>query len=185
MAIEPTINPAPEDIGTGTGGGADIETPQTPDFTGGAEVLQDGQGGAIVQALQQAMAQQGGEPPVSHTANLAELLDEGTLGELSSDLRAAYEEDLESRAEWEETYTKGLDQLGVKTEERTQPFEDQGVVLSTTQKETLLEFLYENLDRLPSQLSYRDIEEFAAEMINFPQQYKQLWRGRLKTEEAA
>ena len=57
MAIEPTINPAPEDIGTGSGmGGANIETPQTPDFTGGAEVLQDGQGGAIVQALQQAMA---------------------------------------------------------------------------------------------------------------------------------
>ena len=108
MAIEPTINPAPEDIGTGSGmGGANIETPQTPDFTGGAEVLQDGQGGAIVQALQQAMSQQGAEEPISHSANLAELLDEGTLGELSSDLRAAYEEDLESRAEWEETYTEG------------------------------------------------------------------------------
>ena len=140
MAIEPTINPVPEEMGTGTGMGADIETPQLPDFTGGAEVLQDGQGGAIVQALQQAMEQQGGEPPVSHSANISELLDEGTLGELSSDLRAAYEEDLESRAEWEETYTKGLDQLGVKTEERTQPFEGASGVTHPLIAESVTQF---------------------------------------------
>ena len=36
----------------------------------------------------------------NHDANLAEILDEATLGEISSDLRGKYEEDLESSAEW-------------------------------------------------------------------------------------
>ena len=57
-----------------------------------------------------------------HNANLADVLDEQTLGELSSDLIAQYEEDSNSRDEWEEGYVKGLDLLGIKYEERTQPF---------------------------------------------------------------
>ena len=57
-----------------------------------------------------------------HNANLADVLDDSILGELSSDLRGMYEEDNDSRAEWEEGYVKGLDLLGIKYEERTQPF---------------------------------------------------------------
>ena len=76
----------------------------------------------MVQALMEVL---GGEmeTQLDHEANLAEALDEGYLGEISSDLRGSYEEDLESRSEWEEAYTKGLDQLGIKFEERSQPFE--------------------------------------------------------------
>ena len=55
-------------------------------------------------------------------ANLAEYLDDSSLGLISSDLLASYEEDLTSRKEWSETYTKGLDLLGLKYNERTQPF---------------------------------------------------------------
>ena len=55
-------------------------------------------------------------------ANLAEYLDDSSLGLISSDLLASYEEDLTSRKEWAETYTKGLDLLGLKYNERTQPF---------------------------------------------------------------
>ena len=55
-------------------------------------------------------------------ANLAEYLDENSLGLISSDLLASYEEDLTSRKEWSETYTKGLELLGLKYNERTQPF---------------------------------------------------------------
>ena len=43
------------------------------------------------------------EEQIPHGANLAEYLDDGYLGEISSDLRASYEEDLDSRSEWEET----------------------------------------------------------------------------------
>ena len=100
----------------------DVSVPMPEDFAGGAEVLDDGQGGAIVQALAESfMGEQ--QQPVEHNANLAEYLDEGYLGEISTELRASYQEDLDSREEWEETYTKGLDQLGIRYEERTRPFE--------------------------------------------------------------
>jgi hypothetical protein len=56
-------------------------------------------------------------------ANLAEFLDESILGELSSELRSAYEDDLSSRSEWETAYVNGLDLLGLKTEDRSTPFE--------------------------------------------------------------
>lgn len=54
--------------------------------------------------------------------NLAEVLDENDLERIGSELVAAFQNDKDSRKEWEETYTKGLDQLGLKIEERTQPW---------------------------------------------------------------
>ena len=58
----------------------------------------------------------------SHTANLAEILDDSTLGELSSELLSKCEEDLESRGEWEDALAKGLSLLGINYEERDEPF---------------------------------------------------------------
>ena len=117
----------------------DVSVPQPETFEGGAEILDDGRGGAIVQALTEIMGQQAA-PPVPHNANLAEMLDEGYLGEISSDLRASYEEDMESRSDWEETYTKGLDQLGVKYEERSQPFEGASGVTHPLIAESVTQF---------------------------------------------
>ena len=57
-----------------------------------------------------------------HDANLAEMLDDSVLGELSSDLRAKVKEDMESRDEWEEAIAKGLGLLGINYEERNEPF---------------------------------------------------------------
>ena len=57
-----------------------------------------------------------------HTANLAEVLDDGVLGELSSDLRAKFREDVESREDWEEAIAKGLGLLGINYEDRSEPF---------------------------------------------------------------
>ena len=100
----------------------DVPVPSLPDFSGGAQVTPDGDGGATVRALADIIAEEESASAMEHGANLAEFLEEGYLGEISTDLRASYEEDLSSRSEWEETYTKGLDQLGVRYEERTQPF---------------------------------------------------------------
>ena len=58
----------------------------------------------------------------SHTANLAEILDDSILGELSSELGSSFEDDLESRSEWEEALTKGLGLLGINYEDRDEPF---------------------------------------------------------------
>ena len=63
------------------------------------------------------------EDGVPFDANLAEYLDERALQQLSSDLVAAYENDLHSRKDWEETYTEGIKLLGLKYEERTEPWE--------------------------------------------------------------
>ena len=54
--------------------------------------------------------------------NLAEDMDERTLKRLGMELISEYKKDKESRKEWEEGYTKGLDLLGVKYMEQTRPF---------------------------------------------------------------
>ena len=103
--------------------GMEVDVPQPEDFEGGAEVMDDGAGGAIIQAL---LGEEGAEvvtEEYDHNANLAEVLDESILGEISSELRGRFEEDQDSRSEWQESYTNGLDLLGVKYEERSQPFQ--------------------------------------------------------------
>ena len=117
----------------------DVDVPE--DFAGGAEVIDDGQGGAIVQAMMGMEDEDGVEVEiVEHTANLAELLDDGVLGEISSELVGLYEEDHESRSEWEETYSKGLDLLGIKYNERTEPFEGASGVTHPLISESVTQF---------------------------------------------
>ena len=54
--------------------------------------------------------------------NLAEELDDTALGLLVSDLTSQYESNNNSRKDWRENYEKGLQLLGYKYEERTEPF---------------------------------------------------------------
>jgi len=63
------------------------------------------------------------EGDVPFDANLAEYMDERALAELSGDLVHAYDNDIASRKDWEETYTEGIKLLGLKYEERTEPWE--------------------------------------------------------------
>jgi len=141
MALPPIVDSgiSPEDMMPTE---ASVEVPvddQIEMFPNGAEVIPDGDGGAIIEALGEMMSE-GPEEDIPHNANLAEYLDDGYLGEISSDLRASYEEDLESRSEWEETYTKGLDQLGVRYEERSQPFEGASGVTHPLIAESVTQF---------------------------------------------
>ncbi len=55
-------------------------------------------------------------------ANLAEHIDEHILDAIGSELQSAYEDDKASRRDWEEAYMAGLDQLGLKVEDRTTPW---------------------------------------------------------------
>ena len=59
---------------------------------------------------------------VEFDSNLAEHIEDDVLQELGSKLVGDYTGDKDSRSDWEETYTKGLDQLGLKIEERTTPW---------------------------------------------------------------
>jgi hypothetical protein len=59
---------------------------------------------------------------VDFNANLAEHLDERDLDRLAGELIGAFESDKDSRGDWERTYIEGLDNLGLKIEERTEPW---------------------------------------------------------------
>ena len=63
------------------------------------------------------------EPPVEFAANLAETIEENELQNISSDLMGEYDSDKASREEWEKTYSQGLDLLGFKYTERSEPFQ--------------------------------------------------------------
>lgn len=64
----------------------------------------------------------GGNEDIEHAGNLADIMDEGDLDSIAADLVSDFEEDLNTRAEWEKAYIQGLDLLGLKIEERTIPW---------------------------------------------------------------
>jgi len=72
--------------------------------------------------------------------NLAEVIDENDLERIGSELIGAFQNDKDSRRDWEETYTKGLDQLGLKIEERTQPWNGTCGVFHPMLSEAVIKF---------------------------------------------
>ena len=60
---------------------------------------------------------------LEHDDNLAEIIPEDELTKIASDLDAEIQIDVTSRADWEETYKEGIKLLGLKMEERTEPWD--------------------------------------------------------------
>ena len=89
------------------------------DLADGIDIEEVEDGGVIVD-FDPEMARMAGEE--DFFANLAEFMDDSELGMLSSDLLSQYESARDSRMDWEDEYNKGLELLGFKYEERTQPF---------------------------------------------------------------
>ena len=81
----------------------------------GAEMTEDG--GMIIDFDPDAI-----DPSGDFFANLADEMSEDALKKLGTELIGQYQGDRDSRNEWEETYIKGLDQLGLKIEDRTLPW---------------------------------------------------------------
>ena len=78
-------------------------------------------------------------------ANIADYLSEGTLQKLASELVELVQEDINSRKEWADTYVKGLEVLGFKYEERTEPWQDACGVYSTVLAEAAIRFQAESM----------------------------------------
>ena len=78
-------------------------------------------------------------------ANLAEEMDEGELTELCDDLIGEFEEDLSSRKDWMQTYVDGLELLGMKIEERTEPWPGSCGVYHPLLSEALVKFQAETI----------------------------------------
>ena len=78
-------------------------------------------------------------------ANLAEFLEENTLNSLSQDLLGQVDADVDSRKDWADTFVKGLDVLGFKYEERSEPWEGSCGVYSTVLAEAAIRFQAETM----------------------------------------
>ena len=97
--------------------GQTIELPEDQQEGTGPQVINEEDGGATLDFNPQMRAQEG-----SFEGNIAEWIEDGVLDKISSDLRSNFEDDKNSRSDWEKAYTEGLDLLGFKYEERAKPF---------------------------------------------------------------
>jgi hypothetical protein len=77
--------------------------------------------------------------------NLAEFLDESVLEELASELASDFDDDVGSRKDWMQTYVDGLELLGMKIEERTEPWEGACGVYHPLLSEALVKFQAETM----------------------------------------
>jgi hypothetical protein len=82
---------------------------------------------------------------VEFDANLAEHLEEGVLNDLSEEVLSLVDADIDSRKDWADTFVKGLDVLGFKYEERTEPWEGACGVYSTVLAEAAIRFQAETM----------------------------------------
>jgi hypothetical protein len=77
--------------------------------------------------------------------NLAEELSDKYMAELSSDLLEDFSNDVNSRKDWLETYVDGLELLGLKIEERSEPWEGACAVYHPLLSEALVKFQAETM----------------------------------------
>jgi len=140
----PSLNPAPLGLSTlveDDGPGIEIEI-ETPD----GELV--GMGGLEIDLMDIVS----GEKSDDFDANLAEEMDEGELQKLAGDLIELVDADIGSRKEWVEMYVKGLDVLGMRYEERTEPWLGACGVFSTVLTEAAIRFQSETIiETFPAQ----------------------------------
>jgi hypothetical protein len=85
-------------------------------------------------------------------ANLAEYMSEGDLAELTGDLVGDFEGDIASRKDWIQAYVDGLELLGLKIEERTEPWPGACGVYHPLLSEALVKFQSETMmETFPAQ----------------------------------
>jgi hypothetical protein len=118
--------------------GQEVQLPeQVVEFEPDVELTEMQDGGAEVNFDPNAPIDQSQIP---FDANLAEYIEEKDSRKFANDLVGAFEADKESRKDWEDTYVKGLDMLGFKYEDRTQPFEGASGVVHPLLAESVTQF---------------------------------------------
>ena len=96
--------------------------------------------------------EQGEETAEDFDANLAEYMSESELQTLASDLMGEVDADMHSRRDWVDMYVKGLEVLGMKYEERTEPWNGACGVFSTLLTEAAVRFQSEMIiETFPAQ----------------------------------
>jgi hypothetical protein len=85
---------------------------------------------------------------VRHDSNLAEFMSEGDLDSLASELVAQFDADRNSRADWEDSYIRGLDLLGLKFEDRSTPWEGACGVFHPMLSEAVIRFQAQTIQEI-------------------------------------
>lgn len=86
------------------------------------------------------------------SANLAETLDDSVLAGISSELLEAYETDIGARKDWEDAYYEGIELLGLRIEDRTEPWEGACGVSHPLLAEAVVKFQSETImETFPAQ----------------------------------
>ena len=86
-----------------------------------------------------------GEEAEDFNANLADEMDEGQLTELAGDLLGDVQSDSDSRKDWMQTYVEGLELLGMKIEDRTEPWPGACGIIHPLLSEALVKFQSETI----------------------------------------
>jgi len=138
MAIEKGISKAPE--------GIDVELPEEmpqPDLeieVVNPDMVTLDDGSVEITLIP------GAEPTdMPFEGNLAEVMEENDLARLSEDLIGLIDSDIDSRKDWADTFVDGLDVLGFRYEERTDPWEGACGVYSTVLSEAAIRFQAETM----------------------------------------
>jgi hypothetical protein len=89
--------------------------------------------------------EEGDEDEEDFNANLAEQMSDGELTTLAGDLLGDFDSDISSRKDWIQTYVDGLELLGLKIEERSEPWEGACGVFHPLLSEALVKFQSETM----------------------------------------
>mgnify|MGYP003644083837 CR=1 FL=1 len=140
MAIEKGLYAAPEGLEDSI---TDMEEMEVPDME--IEIV-DPESVTLSDGSMEITIIPGAEADFSEFgANLAELMEDDVLETLSSDLVGQINTDIEARKDWADTFVKGLDVLGFKYEERSDPWEGACGVNSTVLAEAAIRFQAETM----------------------------------------
>jgi hypothetical protein len=123
MPIDKSVNPAPLTVEI-----EQSDSAQLPDI----EIILEDDGSAVIEI--------GEDEDVEFYGNLAEVVDEGELAHISIELMAMFEADKSGRGDWEQMYSKGLELLGLKIEERTKPFRGAAGAVHPMLTEAIVQF---------------------------------------------
>ncbi len=135
MAIERALSPLPENM-QGQGAEVDLEI----EIVDPKMVTLD-DGSVEITLVPDSGAGEDGE----FDANLAEDMEEDELRKLADEVIGLVDADVDSRKDWADTFVKGLDVLGFKYEERSDPWEGACGVYSTVLSEAAIRFQAETM----------------------------------------
>jgi len=139
MAIDKALSQAPMGLGAINMADVDNTEPELEITIEDPESVEIGVDGQPILRIEKSEDEEGFDD------NLAEYLDDSTLTELASNIIGDVEDDMGARKDWMQTYVDGLQLLGMKIEERMEPWPGACGVYHPLLSETLVKFQAETI----------------------------------------